>query len=197
MKKLLAAAAFAAMSFAAPAQAAVVTQTYEFTAGGFQMLPGEVASIVPNDTFSGSFTLTYDDEVQVFSQNEGRGLLVDSFTSNLPFAVGPVYFLYSPSLNALTLGANGYAGSQSHQTNDFTLHLFVDASGVVTSNFAPFAQVSREGVFGIRKASNFSVTAVTGAVPEPGTWAMMLLGFGAIGASMRRRRRVSAIAQIA
>ena len=28
----------------------------------------------------------------------------------------------------------------------------------------------------------------TGAVPEPGTWATMLLGFGAIGYSMRRRR---------
>lgn len=27
-----------------------------------------------------------------------------------------------------------------------------------------------------------------GAVPEPATWAMMLLGFGAIGFSMRRRR---------
>lgn len=27
------------------------------------------------------------------------------------------------------------------------------------------------------------------AVPEPATWAMMLLGFGAIGFSMRRRRR--------
>jgi hypothetical protein len=35
------------------------------------------------------------------------------------------------------------------------------------------------------------------AVPEPATWAMMLLGFGAIGASMRRRRRVIAIAQMA
>ncbi len=30
------------------------------------------------------------------------------------------------------------------------------------------------------------------AVPEPATWAMMLVGFGAIGASMRRRRRATA-----
>lgn len=28
------------------------------------------------------------------------------------------------------------------------------------------------------------------AVPEPGTWAMMLVGFGAAGYSMRRRRKV-------
>ncbi|HEV2044556.1 MAG TPA: PEPxxWA-CTERM sorting domain-containing protein, partial [Sphingomicrobium sp.] len=26
-------------------------------------------------------------------------------------------------------------------------------------------------------------------VPEPATWAMMLVGFGAIGIGMRRRRR--------
>lgn len=32
--------------------------------------------------------------------------------------------------------------------------------------------------------------AAIGAVPEPGTWAMMLLGFGAIGTAMRRRRAV-------
>ena len=29
---------------------------------------------------------------------------------------------------------------------------------------------------------------VAGAVPEPATWAMMLLGFGALGATLRRRR---------
>ena len=34
------------------------------------------------------------------------------------------------------------------------------------------------------------------AVPEPGTWAMMLLGFGAAGYAMRRRR-TPALAQIA
>jgi hypothetical protein len=40
-------------------------------------------------------------------------------------------------------------------------------------------------------------TAVAAAVPEPGTWAMMLVGFGAIGFSMRRRRSVGALLQMA
>ena len=31
----------------------------------------------------------------------------------------------------------------------------------------------------------------TGAVPEPGTWAMMLMGFGALGFRMRRRRGIT------
>lgn len=35
---------------------------------------------------------------------------------------------------------------------------------------------------------NMSYNSVAGAVPEPGTWAMMLLGFGAIGLTVRRRR---------
>lgn len=36
----------------------------------------------------------------------------------------------------------------------------------------------------------------TGAVPEPATWAMMLIGFAGIGVALRRKRRV-ALAQIA
>ncbi len=39
--------------------------------------------------------------------------------------------------------------------------------------------------FGVRIADN-SVTP--GGVPEPGTWAMMLFGFGGLGAVLRRRR---------
>jgi hypothetical protein len=38
---------------------------------------------------------------------------------------------------------------------------------------------------------NFRLSATlaqTAAVPEPGTWAMMILGFGVVGASLRRRR---------
>ncbi len=35
--------------------------------------------------------------------------------------------------------------------------------------------------------------SVRGAVPEPSTWAMMLMGFGGVGFSMRKRRRSVAI----
>jgi hypothetical protein len=34
-----------------------------------------------------------------------------------------------------------------------------------------------------------SVQGLTAAVPEPGTWMLMLLGFGAIGFAMRRRQK--------
>jgi hypothetical protein len=34
-------------------------------------------------------------------------------------------------------------------------------------------------------------TYVSGAVPEPATWGMMLVGFGAMGATMRRRRAIT------
>jgi hypothetical protein len=38
-----------------------------------------------------------------------------------------------------------------------------------------------------------TVTTGTGAVPEPATWAMLLLGFGAIGATIRRREAKVAV----
>jgi hypothetical protein len=47
-------------------------------------------------------------------------------------------------------------------------------------------------------SSNVYLFTSTPGVPEPGTWAMMLLGFGGIGMAMRRSRRPSgALMQIA
>lgn len=51
-----------------------------------------------------------------------------------------------------------------------------------------------QGNFGSQRLGTFKVAA---AVPEPSTWALMLLGFGAIGVSMRRRRKVAGKLQLA
>ena len=48
------------------------------------------------------------------------------------------------------------------------------------------------GTFSLRSIvsgnSTLRISQVAAAVPEPGTWAMMLIGFGAVGYSMRRRK---------
>jgi len=44
---------------------------------------------------------------------------------------------------------------------------------------------------------DISVQGPAGSVPEPATWAMMLLGFAGIGAAMRRRRKTTSIPQLA
>jgi hypothetical protein len=56
------------------------------------------------------------------------------------------------------------------------------------SNFNAFADNLSLTTTTSTRSVNFAASSVA-AVPEPGTWAMMLLGFGAIGGAMRRNRR--------
>lgn len=61
-----------------------------------------------------------------------------------------------------------------------------------------FRIASTTGITDLRQLRLNGLAAVSGAVPEPGTWAMMLIGFGGVGVAMRRRRRTGAqLAQIA
>jgi hypothetical protein len=47
-------------------------------------------------------------------------------------------------------------------------------------------------------SGTLNVQPVRGAVPEPGTWAMMLLGFGAMGVATRRRgAKIARLLQVA
>jgi hypothetical protein len=47
-------------------------------------------------------------------------------------------------------------------------------------------------------SNSFEIASISAAVPEPATWAMMLLGLGGVGAALRNRRKpVAAAAAVA
>lgn len=68
-----------------------------------------------------------------------------------------------------------------------------DSETSATYIFRTNATLFTTGTFGIIDGSTFSGLAFAPAVPEPGTWSMMILGFGMIGGALRYRRRRTAL----
>jgi len=104
-----------------------------------------------------------------------------------PFASG-----FSTVLGTLNLseGDNSFSFGSPYGSGFFT-GIINNAGGVLTGRNLSFSQQScAPGVpaVGCRINVGSAVTfAVSGGVPEPATWALMLLGFGAIGIALRRR----------
>jgi hypothetical protein len=66
-----------------------------------------------------------------------------------------------------------------------TFALFYDAAAITSGSVALSDYFPNNPGY---SHITFFNTGSTGAVPEPATWAMMLLGFGFVGAAMRRRQ---------
>lgn len=83
---------------------------------------------------------------------------------------------------------------ESALTGEYILGIkFANESGLFLFDFD-----GQEGLqFNINGFSSAVIINPPGAIPEPGTWGMMLMGFGAAGYAMRRRRRTAPIAQVA
>ena len=173
MKKLtLAAAAFAVLT-AVPANAAEYIFNYQSTSSLFGS---------PPQTLEGVFT-TSDVPVQRFGETafaitDIRGTLNGAAITGLFAAPGnPTYYYF-------TTGGTFLDGSGVRfNAGGFTNVAFFQPS------VGPADQYRINGGGGISTLGNASSSLVSGAVPEPATWAMMLLGFGFVGAAMRSARR--------
>lgn len=122
-----------------------------------------------NTGFSFYYAATfYSGSVNVYSGLDGTGDLLASL-------------LLSPTGTACAGDPNGYYCAWSPIGVDFagTAHS-VDFGG--SANYIVFDNITLG-----------SATPESGAVPEPATWAMMLLGFGALGHGMRRRTSAKAL----
>lgn len=100
------------------------------------------------------------------------------YTVSLTFADGA--FLtgtYTPLSNVFVAGSTAIAGGLSYTLNEFS---FRRNLGDSVSQFSAVP-----GDDGDDYSGNFRFTVA--AVPEPASWAMMLIGFGVVGTAMRRR----------
>jgi hypothetical protein len=93
------------------------------------------------------------------------------------------------ALNALLAGASGQVLLGIHWGNvpDGAGPSYGNVSGFYLWNNAAPGTIQLTDSGGFSDAVLYRSTG--GAVPEPATWAMMLLGFAGIGASMRRRTK--------
>jgi hypothetical protein len=93
--------------------------------------------------------------------------------------------------NSMRIFLNGNLVVANASSSFSTFTPWMISSGFVAGVNTLDFELTDRGVPGAFNINNLVGTAerqVVGAVPEPATWAMMILGFGAIGASMRRRR---------
>ena len=94
-------------------------------------------------------------------------------------------------------GSQGGPGVGQSGSGDLTIAFDALTGQIVLGGLTVRYQGIDSAALGIRDGSAIGTpTTPPPVVPEPATWAMMLMGFGAVGFTLRRRRRTS-IAQLA
>jgi hypothetical protein len=188
---------------AGAAEAALITRTYAFSFTDFVTALG--ATPPPLSELSGRVTLTFDDAVS-FS-NQTTGITLNDY-------VGPVLG------SALAFSSSGVPGASHGMSigglaTGSTLVTSGNGDFVIQIRFAdagfdnPFLPTCGDG-FNCGSAgpavlpSGYSIAGQSGgwlaqtgsislAVPEPSSWALMLMGFGGLGAALRARRRTAIV----
>jgi len=165
-------------------------------------------------------TTTYDDGVQAYFRNALETAILtinghsytwgpnnDGFVdvlNNLPSS--PLYSEDEDLRQDQADDNNGriylsiYSGQHSlFTTDDYTAPFdhSVDASTEYAGGAFNLGGFYNGPTSGNLLATQVTVSAYVPSVPEPSTWALMLFGFGAIGAAMRRIRKTDRLPQLA
>ena len=145
----------------------------------------------------------------------GFGFNVDplAYLVGVTAGSGDIFDLTALNANFASIGAdvclNGGPGSCPESNPGNSLGFGATTSGTFALNFNPGQSsitlsnfLDRYQGFSTTNVNQQTVTSAIGVgtpggVPEPTTWAMMLLGFGGIGMTTRRRRKDGRLLQIA
>lgn len=171
----------AACLSASAASAATITRHYEFVASDFS--GGPLAQV------TGTFSLTFDPFVSSSGLLDALsvshpGLTLTKANTAYSYSYGGV-----PQFSPLTIGGTvGGVSTVSTGASDFSLSFLgagTDPLSVLPLNFT-YSTGSGQSWSGTFQVSTYTPAA---QVPEPGIWAMMIVGFGLAGAALRSRGR--------
>lgn len=213
----VAAALAAATTFVSPANAQVTVLDFEgvdnlapvgdfYASQGFTFSGDTLALVDGDEGGSGNIANEPSGKTVMFFLDSNNAIL----NANNGFSNGFSFFYSSATAATVSVydGLNG-TGNVLASLN-LVAQNTNNCSGDPTGTFcnwtavgATFAGVGRSINFG--GTANFTVydditfgsPTPGGAVPEPATWALMILGMGAIGGAMRRRRTTNASARLA
>jgi hypothetical protein len=169
--------------------AVTLTAAPTLTAAGITVAPtGTATATISNGIPTVTFPITggtqNDSTGALLLNHDGSGLL---FTASGNRSLALSNFVVDTAM--LTVSGNATANGTAIPGLTPLFNILVNNDLALTSQAAGAINT----VFGTSLAAgtvvgNARINAVTAAVPEPGTWAMMLLGFGAVGLTLRRRK---------
>jgi hypothetical protein len=164
-------------------------------AGAAVLVSGSSGLNNPDPAAAGSVVVNGGLTTINFGQNP---VSTPSFTGSFTFS-NDVAGLYTIVLNTSTPGVTFSSASVTGPGGPFPLMPFPDNTSLkLTNALLGLGDYTFSFTGNNSNASGTLTGNVTiSAVPEADTWAMMLLGFGAIGLTIRGRRWKSVLAQVA
>lgn len=154
---------------------------------------GQTARLTLSASTNGTGTL--DTSLPNFTQTGLNGFFeFRSTVNNALLLRGDFSNYWLTGVTGATAGNVSPLGGNLNFTSDVADLSFVkgDNASFTFSNVRPAYSITG-GVLDDFQGSNLSGT-FAGYVPEPGTWALMIMGFGGAGAMIRSRRKVLAAA---
>jgi len=205
---VVSAAAMAMFMTAAPSHAAVLTIDLDNYASAVDTTPGVLMATMTVTDIAGGVKVKITLDAATFFASTGNHITV---AWNLDKAEGAITGLpasptftdvatSSPPGCAVSCGTfvnTGLQGTWSGTSNHYAGPLSFDIAGITTADFVDNSAGFMAAIDALGPAGTGEIagTGTLSAVPEPSTWAMMLLGFAGLGfAGYRQRRKLAGAA---
>lgn len=196
MRSFVICAAAAALAVSAPAYAATVVNI-DGTANASLDGSNGVDVALAAGTYTVTFTQGQFDAFSRFSSSGGcdanGGNCVQGFENSARIIVNGVTTLFGDGSASGGLGPISGGGYF-----DTAARSFANAAQYTTTFTLASAGTARFFLYDDALSDNRGgVSLSLAGVPEPATWGLMILGFGAVGGAMRRRQSVAAKVRLA